>query len=376
MPVERESFLRELAGQRQWWSRRSPVNAGIVERLEADLSSGSPIWFRRLQEAYEDRSFANDYEASALLIVSLHHRRLSGGGNVLVDPAGWLNGAPPEFWARLRHAKLQANDPERSVGWLLVGCAALMPQGLPFHLVDMGTSAGLTLVGDYLPRDWSLKRPDGSACGEPPRWRDSPYPVLSRIGLDDEPRLLSDPRDRLWLKACIGPDEDKRHAPFDAAAELFLRLEKSPGGPRLERCAYAAMPEFIRSRFKPHAEEGLLVYNSQATDFLADREYRSLEKGLARVLKPWGDRGFWAELELPRDRTSKLHQLRVHRWTEGGFESRVLAALTERPGEIVIEEGWGFVRPLEPRRAPRVTIEEPPKRMEPGIYKFENPWIR
>jgi hypothetical protein len=87
------------------------------------------------------------------------------------------------------------------------------------NLVDVGTSAGINLFFDKFP---VRERDDGNpltlVCEDrTPIDRSSALPaVLSRVGIDPHPLDLERLDDRLWLKACLWPEERRRHERFDA----------------------------------------------------------------------------------------------------------------------------------------------------------------
>jgi len=386
MTIDRESFLQSLELQEVYCRERSPLYLRLFAALHRELSGGNPGWFDRLRECWKERAFTTPYEGPLLLMAAVHFRALSGGDDHLRAAfptcggkgegaedavAGFLASAPDDFWSELARRRLQTNEASRSIAWLLIGCKAFMPRGTPFHLVDMGTSGGLNLIGDYLPRRCALLDEDGRPAPEPPRWKDLPYPVLTRLGLDAEPRRLSDRADRLWLKACIWADDAERHARFDEAAQLFVKLSLDLSGPKLERCLFTDMPAFVSFKVKPHPEEGLLLFNSQASDFLSDAEYERFATGVAKTLAPWEDRAFWVELEMPRGKGKGFHQLAAHRLVKGKLVSKVLATCKAHPSEIRLLPGWDFLAPLVRPKGPRITREEPPKDLKPGRYKFK-----
>ncbi|MBI4423618.1 MAG: DUF2332 family protein [Elusimicrobia bacterium] len=382
--MELRDFASCLERQERYAAGRSAVAGELLVALRRDLERAPGAWFPRLEAAWAGRRFGPYYEAPLLLLAALQREALAGrapdlaarlpscgsskpgAGRAAVE---LLAGAPVSFFEALAGRRLQTNEPGRAVGWLLPAAVAFLTRGTPFHLVDLGASAGLTLIGDYLPRECSLLAADGTPAGEPERLRDCPFPVLSRAGLDARPRRLAEPEDRLWLKACIWPDHAERHARFDRAAELFLKLEKDQNGPRLHEADFSAMPDWIAGRLRPHPDEGLLAFNAQATDFLDAAAYGRLAEGLARVLEPWGDRALWVELELPRG-GGERHELRVRRWIGGRFESRVLAETSAHPRELRLRPGWDFLRPLAPPSPPRNTREEPARVLPPGTYRF------
>ena len=77
---------------------------------------------------------------------------------------------------------------------------------------------------------------------------------------------------------------------------------------------------------------------------------------MSEALTPWGDAGFWVELEE--------NELKVYRLIKGKLES---AFLGRADGEhLLLLKGWNFLQPLGPVRAQRVTIEEPPRTKGPG----------
>lgn len=122
---------------------------------------------------------------------------------------------------RTRHT--QTNEVRR--------CAALLSAiwettVTTFHLVDLGSSAGLNLLMDrYHYRwdglDWGPDSPVRIECalrGRAPSTR--PIRVLSRTGLDLDPVDLGDPDARKWLEALIWPEQEGRRRLLAAAAEL------------------------------------------------------------------------------------------------------------------------------------------------------------
>ncbi len=119
-------------------------------------------------------------------------------------------------------------------------CVALLPMlmsaGLDrFHLIEIGTSAGLNLAIDRYRYRWGEV-----AWGSPAspltlvaESRGVPFPlhdidVLSRVGLDLEPIRHDDEGGRRWLDALIWPEHTERRArlrtAFDVAATLEIEM--------------------------------------------------------------------------------------------------------------------------------------------------------
>ncbi len=114
-------------------------------------------------------------------------------------------------------------------------CAVLLP-GIwlstfdRFHLIDLGTSAGLNLALDRYAYRWnSLTWGDGSLTidaesrGEAPKPRD--INVLSRTGLDLHPVDITSPEERRWLDALIWPELSERRHRLTAALDVLAAVE-------------------------------------------------------------------------------------------------------------------------------------------------------
>jgi hypothetical protein len=169
-------------------------------------------------------------------------------------------------------------------------CAVLLPAIWEtslsrFHLIDVGTSAGLNLVLDRYRYRW-----DGLEWGPP----DSPVvlragsrgrglaprdiEVLSRIGLDLNPIDPTDPDDRLWLEALIWPEHEERRCRLRAALELAstieMRLVEGSAletlGPTLDGLApgepAVVMHSFALNQFSPAEKQQIEVILENARE--------------------------------------------------------------------------------------------------------------
>lgn len=145
-------------------------------------------------------------------------------------------------------------------------CIALLPviMSAPFgrfHLVEIGTSAGLNLALDrYHYRFGDLEWGPASAVNLDGEWRGSRFPlhdieVLSRTGLDLNPILPDDADAHLWLDALIWPEHTERRARLRDALELVSGLgpEMVPGD------ALDTLPGVLD---RLPAEEPVVVMNS------------------------------------------------------------------------------------------------------------------
>lgn len=355
--MDRVRLIAELARQRAHCEARSPLYAAVLRELEADAADAAP-WLERIERAWRGRSFAVGWEAAHLLLAAMHYSALAGEAEELAavypscggrggEPRGaakaFLRRAPAGFWQRLSTGLVQTNEIDRSIAWMLAAAAAFRVRGMPFHLVELGTSAGLNLVGDHLPHECRFASEAGERAQAPAHWNGAPHDILTRAGLDLRPRRLQDPADRLWLKACIWAEDLARLERLERATQVFLRLAGEPSGPRLERCAFAEAPQWLERNRPARPGEGLLVFNSIATIYLGEQDYAGLQHGMARALAPWGDRGLWVEYERARGRRDGPLELAVHRSIDGELRTCVLGSGAPRPQEIRLRNGWGML---------------------------------
>lgn len=339
--MNRNRLLEALAAQRAHCEGRSPLYAAVLAELEADAARAP--WPARLERAWRGRDFAVDWEAAHLLLAGMHYAALAGeapelaafypscggaGGAPRGAARAFLARAPDAFWQRLRRAMVQTNEVGRSVAWMVAAASELGARRLPFHLVELGCSAGLNLVGDHLPQRCDFIADDGSP---PPAGWKRRHPALSRIGLDLQPRRLEREADRLWLRACVWADDLERLDRLEHAIAVFLAMKDKV---RIERCAFADAPDWLAANLRPAPGEGLLVFNSIGTVYLDDEQYAALRRGMARALAPWQERGVWAEYERARGVEGGPLVLSLHAAAGGRLRTRVLASGAPRPVEM------------------------------------------
>jgi len=113
----------------------------------------------------------------------------------------------------------QTNEPGRSAV-LQVLIADLVGDSVEaIDIIEVGTSAGINLCFDQFPvRAKDDGNPLTLICQDlTPIDRSRRMPVVnSRVGIDPHPLDLANIDDRLWLKACLWPEERRRHDRFDA----------------------------------------------------------------------------------------------------------------------------------------------------------------
>ncbi len=160
-----------------------------------------------------------------MLLAAVHDLVLRGGAPLIADQyAGSAAGdvgpmfvdVALEAWAELvpilELRRTQTNEISRVA--LLAPAFAALDIDRPPTIVDVGTSAGLTLqidrclidygsMGRIGPRDSPVRVSCEVLHGNPPI---RPTPVARRIGIDRRPLDPSDPDDARWLLACTWPD--------------------------------------------------------------------------------------------------------------------------------------------------------------------------
>jgi hypothetical protein len=130
--------------------------------------------------------------------------------------------SPAELDAVMRTRRTQTNEPARCA--VLLPALAQLPE--PLALVDVGASAGLTMLFDRYSYDYSGHRLAGADPDAPTlRCRVSgPVPLPSkmpaivwRIGLDLNPLDVTSDDDVRWLTCLVWPDEEDRAQRLAAA---------------------------------------------------------------------------------------------------------------------------------------------------------------
>ncbi len=213
-------------------------------------------------------------------------------------------------------------------------CSVLVPafeiiarqtHGRPLFLVEVGASAGLTLLWDHYGYNYGA----GLRCGDPTSPvqiecslhgdKRPPLPVkfpriAFRVGVDLNPINLEDPESVLWLRALVWPEHQKRVKQLQSAIEL---VRKNPpkliSGDALEQLPHilATVPE----------DQVLCVYHSFVASFLsqeAREKLRSLIAEHARI-RPL----FLISLEWYSE--MKQPDLELVTFGEGQGRSRLLA---------------------------------------------------
>src|SRR5215210_873327 len=329
---KRARLARRLRGQSAWCRELgSPLYAGLLERVSADVELGGPCW-AVLRAAGAAPAGADDalplrFMAGVHRLVLLGQAPLlafyypSAGGTAQGDPWRAFIRTVEDHAEWLRDAlqrPVQTNEVSRAaalVGGFLV---AARQQERPLRILELGASAGLNLWWDRYRYEG-----DGAAWGNPTSpvrfqgvYVDGTPPfevqaqVVGRAGCDLNPLDPSSSDDRLTLVSLVWPDQLQRFHRLRAALDLARREPV-----RVER---ADALEWLAAQLE-HPVPGVttLVFHSFFEQYLPDagreRLHAILAEGgarasttapLAHLRMGWS--GVGAEVELttwPREVT-------------------------------------------------------------------------
>jgi hypothetical protein len=149
---------------------------------------------------------------------------LLGGPADLRALRGLINDRGDELARTMLTRRTQTNEPARCA--TLLPALALLPQ--PLALIEVGASAGLTLLPDRYSYDYDGRRLTGTDPDAPVlRCRPlGPVPIPARVpevawraGLDLNPLDVTDDADVRWLECLIWPGETGRRERLAAAIE-------------------------------------------------------------------------------------------------------------------------------------------------------------
>ena len=224
----------------------------------------------------------------------------------------WLDGPP------------QTNEPRRS-GMLMAGLLTLAERfGLPFELLEIGSSAGLNLLIDRYryQLDGVLVGPADAPITIAPEWRGLPppsvgVPIASVRGVDIAPIDVTDSAQAERLMAFIWPDQPDR---LERARTAIEMVHTSP--PRLEQGDAA---DWVEARLAEPQEQGTMrvLMHSVVWQYLSPASQQRIERAIA-------DAGVRATPERPlgwvaceAERTLNRHVLTVRSWPGGGEPRRL-----------------------------------------------------
>ena len=205
--------------------QRLPFYSALMTALERDVAAQALLAGVRVEQRNPMLVLASLHLAAwrghpvlAPIYADARHGRLTDPGTAAREVVHVLNDDPALVRGEL-HRSTQTNEPGRSAVFQAV-IALIARRGYSsINLVDVGTSAGINLHFDQFP---VRREDDGNALtlvcrDETPVDRSLPLPeVLSRVGIDPSPLDLTVDDDRLWLEACLWPEEPRRLDRLDA----------------------------------------------------------------------------------------------------------------------------------------------------------------
>lgn len=219
------------------WARhthRSPLYAHLI-----DLTIRRPELMRVIQRI-DNRPPPNVYLAAVhFLLMEGPASPLTGYYRSLVDepmPVEDIDDFFVEFVVAHEEAIVDLANSRYTQTNECRRCVALLPGVMTspferFHLVEIGTSAGLNLAldryrYDFGGLDWGPDSPVVLAAGVPgdqPRLR--PIEIGRRVGIDINVIDRNDRDDRMWLDALIWPEHEERRERLRRALEVTSTMD-------------------------------------------------------------------------------------------------------------------------------------------------------
>ncbi|MEO1092216.1 MAG: DUF2332 domain-containing protein [Pseudomonadota bacterium] len=218
---------------------------------------------------------------------TLGGRRAVDAGLVAAFDAFWP-AELPVLAALVRARRVATNEVRRAavlrLGYVAIARALMADGRLPAaHVVEIGTSAGLTLLWDRFAFVYGTVRTGHVAPvltmttawrGEHPPACGPALEVLSRLGVDLEPQDVHDEDAMAWLRALVWPEHLDRVAAFDAA----LAVARADPPPLVAADALVYLPAGLDAL--PTREPAVVVHGFTVNQF-SPAMRRQLDQALA-----------------------------------------------------------------------------------------------
>ena len=292
MGSARGQVAARLRGHRDNAARLgSPLYAGLLDRMAADVEAGGPSW--AVLETFADWPRGS---AFAIRVLGAVNRMVLSGGVRDLEPHFAPGGDAAAAWPALQALMRDRGDEVRelalahSVQTNEVGrCAALAPAFLtvsgrrPLRLLEIGASAGLNLRFDsYRYEDeWGdeespVQLRDRYEGTVPPF--DPPHvDVVERRGCDPDPIDPTTDDGELTLRSFVWPDQAERVELLRGAIEVARRVpvdvDEAPAGEWLERRLAEAPDDGVST----------VVFHSIVWQYLDEDERRRIRAAIARA---------------------------------------------------------------------------------------------
>jgi hypothetical protein len=332
-----------------------PVTSAILRWTADQLKRGDPAWWKPIAKAWEKRTFVAWTEAWSLYLTCLHFEALSDaecqlvpyfpscGGTAEADPsvalARFLAAPPPSFFENLKSGQRRTYIAGRAGMWAAPAMLFFQRRDLPYYLVEVNSGAGVNMAADLI---HEIKGFDSAL-------------ISARVGLEPRPLQSEDMQDRRWLTAGIWPDNLSAITELDEALEKIAKRTRNEAAfLQLVACPPEKAAAFVTKNIpSDDPEVGLLIFNMGTTVRMSDADYAAYSASMAAMLKGWGERALWVEVESVRGETySTTTQLRVHRILGGQLRSLVMAGVDLEQSTYQFSEASGvFLGPEVPTAA-------------------------
>jgi len=186
----------------------------------------------------------------------------------------------------------QTNEPGRSA--VLRAVIRDIVPDVPgiIDVIEVGTSAGINLRFDqFSVRALDDGQPLTLICDDlSPIDRATPLPIVrARVGIDPHPLSLERNDDRHWLKACLWPEERRRHDRFDAIVAAY------PFWPAITVLQGRALERMNDAFFLTDPDTLTVVMNTWVVLYFSEEERRAYFDELSRRCRV--DNVAWISIE-------------------------------------------------------------------------------
>ncbi|HET8990282.1 MAG TPA: DUF2332 domain-containing protein [Acidimicrobiales bacterium] len=313
---------------------RLPFYAALLARLEADEAALRLLASVRVEQRNPMLVLAALHRAALLghpVLGPLYdaiHRGAPIDVGAAADAVVEVVRDEPEVVRTQLWRSTQTNEPGRSAVLQAVVRDLVSPHET-LAVVDVGTSAGINLYFDQFP---VRARDDGDpltlVCEDEGEVdRATPLPSVGvRVGIDPYPLDLGDDEDRLWLKACLWPEERRRHERFDAIVARYrtwpvTTLLKGDALDRLDDALELAAGCELR-----------VVMNTWSAIYFTEPERRAYYEALRELGA--SSNVAWVSIESTLVAWPDLEEATDER-RRGASQ-----VVTSRPGEVPVRWGW------------------------------------
>ena len=200
--------------------------------------------------------------------------------------ASFVDDHAPAIMATLSSRSVQTNEVGRT-GLLLPALSLVASEFGGLSLLDVGTSAGLTLLLDQYHFTYWTDGKKLADIGPPSSVQitvdvrgtgpipETMPPIATRCGIDLHPIDVTDPNAARWLEACVWPDQAAR---FQRLRSALAIAAAAPPDIRAGEAVAAGRPALERLAQRGHP----VVTNSWALNYLPENQQRAYATELDR----------------------------------------------------------------------------------------------